>query len=388
MQCPKCGSKVSEGSRCCLHCGTMMEQIIAANPNGNVTGGMSVQQPSPGMTQQNNMNNQFMQQNTQQQQGYVQPIGVIQQPTGSGRDDKIKEYYKYYFGKSYDTVINSNFSVGTFFFGALWLLGYKLYSQAVSYFFTMLALEVASTIIVAFCAFLLGPLVTVISLIFLIVMIVIGVRYAKSFYSDRLMKANNDIRNIMNVTENEEERIRMCKDAGKPIYPVLFLIALPWIIALGAIVMAVFGTVGTSSSIIDNSRKDSAADKAHEYINLVRNGVLSESIVTVDGSKFEDKHAYYMLIDDSKTSKEFVDNEYDSTSSDNKGIVVLDYGNTSKSYYICLNTSVGSNYTVSEDGYPIYEANIKRSAVTKIETCDVKKIINMYRAKQLIYKDR
>jgi len=180
----------------------------------------------------------------------------------------------------------------------------------------------------------------------------------------------------------------MCKDAGKPIYPVLFLIALPWIIALGAIVMAVFGTVGTSSSIIDNSRKDSAADKAHEYINLVRNGVLSESIVTVDGSKFEDKHAYYMLIDDSKTSKEFVDNEYDSTSSDNKGIVVLDYGNTSKSYYICLNTSVGSNYTVSEDGYPIYEANIKRSAVTKNETCDVKKIIKMYRAKQLIYKDR
>ncbi len=385
MQCPKCGNKVSEGSRCCLHCGTMMEQVIAANQNG------AVNQPTNGFTQQtNNFNSvnqpqQPMQQNMQQQ-GYVQPTGIVQQ--SSGRDDKIKEYYKYYFGKSYNKVINSNFSLGTFFFSPLWLLGYKLYSQAVSYFFTMLALDVVSFLILFFGAILLGPLVSVISLIFFIIIIVISVRYAKSFYSDRLMKANNDIRTIMNNTENEEERIRMCKDAGKPIYPILFLVALPWILALVAIVLSIFGSVHSTTLVIDNSRKDSVVDKAREYIFITRSDILSGKVVPVDGSKFEDKHAYYMLIDTSKDSKEYVYNEYNSSSDNNKGIVIFDYGNTSKSYFICLDTSFGSNYNVSEDGYPIFEANIKRSVVEKNRTCDIKQTIKMYRAKQLVYKDK
>lgn len=189
------------------------------------------------------------------------------------------KYLRAYFGSSYDKVMNSNFSIGTFLFGWLWLIAYKLYGLAGKMFLIFLGLSIASRVVLAIFVALFGVFGGLFAIIAIIVAYVwVDVIFAKNFFSDRTATASFEIDKIIKSTDDENERLEKCKKAGKPLYLVLFLaFAIPGIALLG-IIGLLFAGVGGNLRMIENSRKDYFLDTSKAYINAIKNAVAADEL--------------------------------------------------------------------------------------------------------------
>ena len=375
MECPNCGFKVSDTARCCLHCGTMFQHNVNVQTgvdNVLVNTNSAVVQPN---NFQPNVANQPMVNSTQPNSVGNNNV-QFQSTSNTNKEDETKKYYKAYFGSSYDSVMTSGFSFGTFFLGIVWLLVYKLFSNALGLFLTILVIEVVAFVL-TFVSLFIGIPIGIFGFIAFIANIIVTFNYAKSFPSDRLAKANNDIGKILNSTNDEAERLRLCAKAGKPIYWFLLLDVLP----VGTIILSIIASISSTIHTIDNSRKEYIIDNSKQHINIVRNYILAQEIIPSDGKEYVNDKYYYALIDSEKEGKQYINYEH---MPEGKGIVL--YRRTSKGseYYICF---ADSKYMISSNGFPLREDSLRRIGAEKGGNCNINETIEKYDAQQLIMKE-
>lgn len=219
MQCPNCKMNVSEGASSCLHCGTQF-QTVPNTPLANTNVDIAVSNPVDFSAQ--------MAEKAVAAQEEVQEI-----------EDR-KKYQKIYLGLDYKRVTGRNFSWGVFFsgltsvFGPIWFLIHGLFGQALKWFLTNLGIGFVYK--VWGLLFSHSKLDRPFNFIIGVLLIALAIYYAKIFYSDYLEKVNYDINVILKTTQDENQRISMCrkKRFGLCIFKIPLLILL--IIAYSSII--------------------------------------------------------------------------------------------------------------------------------------------------------
>lgn len=177
MQCPNCKYPINDNAKICIHCGTMFSK----------------------------------ESNDQQKQ-----------------QDSINktEYLNAYSGGKYFQIVSSRFSWQVLLFGKYWLLTNRLYKDALIWFGLQVLLrciEVVATFIWIYkTLFGMHTSEHLYKGILVIITIIIHIVYSTKYSHIYAEEANSSVNEIMEKTTNEEERIELCKQAGKPLY--LFLI--------------------------------------------------------------------------------------------------------------------------------------------------------------------
>jgi len=305
--CPSCGTAIKDGNHFCINCGARVTD-------------QEINNPQPLSNQPSNQAN-----------------AINPKPLTTNKPDREK-YYRAYFGSSYDTVRNGSFSIGTLFFSWIWLLLYKLYSQAGSLFVTVLIVDVIGGIV----TFIIPPLKGIVGLGTSIFTIIYIYNYAKEFNYYRMEKADKDIDDVFRNYVNEDDRIAACKRMGGVNVIILVLI----IAYIGLPILLVFSVFSATSRTIDNSRKSTFLSTAKEYANRTKTLYAAQDVRPSKG-KFDFENNYYVLIDGSSYNKVIhpLTNTYSSASANDYGYVLLESQPDSKyKYYICLVSKIGDNY--------------------------------------------
>lgn len=229
MECPNCHAPVAPGVNYCTNCGTMLSQVSA--------------QPSFTMPTQNNEN--------------------------------LDKYYDAYFHGKYDSVAKSGFSIGTFFFGPIWLLASGLFKEAGSYFVIALLIGFAT----GFVQTLLPPLRPICSIVNMVAGLALAIHYAKEFPNYKLVKADIKINNIIRSTPDENERINRCRAAGNGNSAIVIIVVIISLAFIGLIVTGILGSISATSRTYDNSRKNTFVSTAKEYSNNLRNLAYNDELI-------------------------------------------------------------------------------------------------------------
>ena len=286
MLCPTCNMNIKDDAQFCIHCGTQFSNSPAPQGQAIQQGVQSNQPNHPGQPVQQTLPqnntcpkcNMALQPgasfctNCGAQLGTVQPFAQVTQ-TAAQKQDEREKYYQAYFNNKYHEVAQKGFSFGTFFLGCLWLMCFKLYSEAGTWFLILIGLYIVTAILVRLLAFtLIIPIIILIADI--IIIIRMAVNYAKDFTSMRIAKASNEIDNILRLTDDEDERIRLCKKAGKPNYIACFII-LNIILGCIGVIFSVFSSTFES---IEDTRKDEFASTAEEYVSEVKTAAVADEL--------------------------------------------------------------------------------------------------------------
>ena len=261
--CPSCNTPIIAGTQFCTNCGANLGNNQVSNPT--------------------QVNQQIPAQSTQSQ--VLSQVGV--QTSTNNRVD-MEKYLRAYFGFRYNSIISSNFSFGTFFFGWFWLLIYGLYSMAGRLFLTQLGISIASAVVeVIFSAVGLGSLVTLAASIINIYILVV---YAKNFSSAYIDRANKEIEYILSRTQDEEERIKLCKTRGG----INLIPSIITLVIIGLFIYGIFSALskGTGGTI-ENSRKDTFMDTSKAYINAIKNAVAADELKCGDSISKVGQGVYY-----------------------------------------------------------------------------------------------
>lgn len=198
MKCPKCNMNIKDDARMCIHCGTQFSSTLTS-PEQKQLG------ICPNCKASIELGIQFCTQcGAKINQEMVNTMPQVQ--VAPANDDR---YLKAYFGSRYDSVMKYSFSIGTLFFGWLWLLIYGLFKPALNLFLIVFGINFVTIIIEG----LIGG--QIISLLGVVVQIYFVIQYAKDFSSFRIEKANNEIEEILRNYQDENERLEMCKKKGK-----------------------------------------------------------------------------------------------------------------------------------------------------------------------------
>lgn len=270
MQCPKCQMNVKEGSQFCIYCGTQFSGIQTQQPQISTNVCPKCNEPiAPGAQFCTNCGEQL---NGNQIQALTTPQPVQSVEPVVKKTIDYDKYFNAYFDHKYTDVAKSSFSFGTFLFGFWWLLIYKLYAAAIKMFIVLFVAGFIARIVTGVIAFS-GSKSVLIVLIPLVANIVISVIYAQNFSRLRIEKANIEIENIINSTNNEEERIKKCRDAGKVNYIILAIVLLPVILVLLSF-FGFFSNISGPGGSIERSRLDTFKDTAVMYINEVKTTVV------------------------------------------------------------------------------------------------------------------
>ena len=299
MQCPKCNMNVADGAKMCLHCGTQFT-YSQVQPDTQVLPGATGEVQCPNCQAYVSGSSQFctncgqqLKQHTSQapaqqyrdlpqgqtpvqqfstNQGIIQANAqVIKSQAEKNRDQEERiKYQKAYFGKSYERVTTSSFSFPTFLFGIPYLLIYKLYSEAINWFVTLIIVAVVTGLL-SIVLFFISP---IISLGVLGFQIYLGIKFAKKFYPAYLERANREINEIMQKTTDEEERLRLCKKANRPSYIWLTVFIL---LLISPIALEMYSS-RKSTEWIDSSRQDTFANTAEMYLYGVKNEALGNNL--------------------------------------------------------------------------------------------------------------
>ena len=301
MQCPNCQMNIKDDSQFCIHCGTRFSNSMSTTVS-QVQNTAPVQ-PSicPKCQQPIQAGSKFCtncgsQLATNQVSAPSTPDQILQQNQQAlaNEQNERDKYLRAYFGSSYDKVMNSNFSIGTFLLGWWWLIAYKLYGLAGKMFLIFLGLSIASRIVLAIFVALFGVFGGLFAVIAIIVAYIwVDVIFAKNFFSDRTAKASLEIDSIIRSTDNETERLERCKKAGRPLYFVLILAFILPVLTLLGIVGIFLMAVGASSRTIDNSRKDYFLDTSKAYINSIKNAVAADELKCGEVYSKLDPGVYY-----------------------------------------------------------------------------------------------
>ena len=307
MQCPNCKMNISDSSRICLHCGLQFNQIqsssgvcpnckAAVNPTDQFCISCGTNLASTGASVSTS---QVSQQTPQQQVG----VPFVKQNNAINKEP----YLKAYFGKRYDRVFNSTFSVGTLLFHELWLFVWRLYAPGIRLILT----QIGVTIVFAFARLILSSLGIIsvvlaltgtdliLTIIQLVVHIIVLINYAKTFPKLILNRAASEINKIMEKTADETERIKRCKRAGTPNYIFMFIVIFITCVLTFVVIKSVDKTTSESKSKY-------FSDVALEYVNEIRyvvsgnelwcgdkienlpSGVYYYAFTTADGSSATD----------------------------------------------------------------------------------------------------
>lgn len=266
MQCPNCKMNIKDGSQFCMHCGSRFSNSpvpqaqtvmpsVCPNCNAPVQAGAS-----------------FCVKCGNRISNGQSPNGMVMQPqiqVNNGQND-IEKYQRAYFGKSYDRVMDSSFSLGVFFFDWVWLVVFGLYSTAVKLFLTHIGINILARVL----GLVLGSLSGILAFG---ANIYVSYLYASEFSNSRLDKANKEIDNILRTTQNEEERLRLCKKASRNVTGIIIVVSiiLVLVIGFGVLFMA---SIASAASAIDDSKKDTFMDTSRVYINATKNAVLADEI--------------------------------------------------------------------------------------------------------------
>ena len=139
MQCPVCKLNIKDDATMCMHCGTSFQ-----NNNVNTQLGMYQQPQTP---QYGSVVPQRGVQPTSQQPVYQQTQFIPRSNTLSITDEQRDSYLAAYAGFRYNGIRNSQFSIGTFFLGWLWLAMNRLYSKAFKMWLVSLGIRLLASVI-------------------------------------------------------------------------------------------------------------------------------------------------------------------------------------------------------------------------------------------------
>ena len=204
MICPKCQMNIKDDARICVHCGMQFNNVQS----------VEVQKPSlvcPSCNSQIDSGLKFCTNcGADLSSVQVNSTPVVQSTPVINNENDRDRYLRAYFGKNYDSVMKSDFSIGTFFFGWLWLLLYGLFKPALNLFLICLGISFTTSLISVFIG---GG--KIFSLIGLVIQLYIVYQYANNFTAFRLDKANTAIDEVLRTVQDENERLVMCEKKGK-----------------------------------------------------------------------------------------------------------------------------------------------------------------------------
>ncbi len=409
MQCPNCQMNIKDGSKFCIHCGTQFNASMGMQTS-QIQSGTPIcpkcQAPIPegaqfctncGAQLNGGQSNQQVLVNTQNTQigPSTQPIQPVVQQSGSSLDSLDKEkYFNAYFNDRYHEVAKSSFSIGTFFLEWWWLIAYKLYNSAGMMFLFDFGITIGIRVLLYLFFILFGLAgVPLVGLVGLIAFIWNRVRFAKDFSSDRIAKASKEIDSILRSTDDEFERIERCKNAGKPLYFVFALFVLPMIIGIIGAFSGLGTGISSTSSTIENSKKDMFADTSRMYLNAVKNAVAADEIKCGDVMSKLGAGVYYYTFTTAKGdgATKLLDqggkSSWDSANVSGQAYIYKyinsDTGITSYKYAIVLVDEKGRGFgEFNGNGVPekvIGEQNINRSTVSNRDGNNRKKFYNQAR---------
>ena len=268
MQCPNCQMNIKDDAKFCIHCGTQFN-VSMGTQVAQVQSGTSTCPKCQAPIQEGaqfciNCGAQLA--STASQPAQTNQIMNVYTPEQAQADKAAQEkYFRTYLGSRYTSITNANFSFGTFFLGWPWLLFYKLYGAAGRLLLTQL--------VISFVAGLISRVIGILgSTVGLIANIYISYVYAQSFASAYRTRANSDVSDIMNQTQDEEERLKLCKKRGRPLYPALIIVCWPLVLLTVVPLLGAYSTV-------DNSRQDVFMDTSHAYLNAMKNAVLADELI-------------------------------------------------------------------------------------------------------------
>lgn len=272
MQCPNCKMNISDSSRICLHCGLQFNQIqsssgvcpnckASVNPTDQfcISCGTNLASASASVS-----TSQVAQQTPQQQVG----VPFVKQNNAINKEP----YLRAYFGKSYDHDMTSHFSIGTFFLEWFWLAFYRLYGDAFSMVLTQIGVGIALFVVLLVLNLIGINLSSISSGLSFAASIYISIIYAKKFPESYYKRADKKISEILEKTTDENERLKLCKKAGKPNFLV------PIIIFLAPLIIVPLLVLPATMNTIDKTRINVFADEAQTYINEVRTLVLFDKL--------------------------------------------------------------------------------------------------------------
>ena len=299
--CPKCNSPIGEGKHFCTNCGFRVTDL-EINSQMKQSGSYDPNLP------------------------VVEKTNTVEEKVEEKTQDSEKEkYLQAYFNNKYEDVKNSNFSWGTLIFGWIWLVLYKLYSEAWQLFIAVIVAEVIGSIVggalmfVGFSLLLGGLVVQCASL-------VVTISYAKEFSRMRIERANKEIDKILLMTRDEEERIRCCKQAGGVNYLALVIIAivvLSWVAFIPRLLMS------------QNNAKKEVRENAHAYVKQLDSDISNNKIVPFEG-EYQDTGVYYIFINSSSTDLKNYPVRINSSNDETRGYIVLTKKQSNNKYYVCL----------------------------------------------------
>ena len=254
IQCPNCQAFVSGASQFCTNCGARLKTNVQQAPNQQYRDLPQGQTP----VQQFSTNSGTIQANAQVLKSHAQ--------WAQDQEDRIK-YQKAYFGKDYQKVTTSNFSFSTFILGIPYLLIHKLYSVAIEWFVIGIIAATVITIL-SVILFFFRPIIDIGAFCFYFYFSIV---FARKFYPACLERANREINAIMAMTNDEEERLRLCKKAHKPSYiwltVTILLIISPFLLSFW-----------NASQDMNNTRQYSFENIAESYLSEVKNGALANNL--------------------------------------------------------------------------------------------------------------
>ena len=144
MICPKCQMNIKDDARICVHCGMQFNNVQS----------VEVQKPSlvcPSCNSQIDSGLKFCTNcGADLSSVQVNSTPVVQSTPVINNENDRDRYLRAYFGKNYDSVMKSDFSIGTFFFGWLWLLLYGLFKPALNLFLICLGISFTTSLISVF----------------------------------------------------------------------------------------------------------------------------------------------------------------------------------------------------------------------------------------------
>ena len=157
-------------------------------------------------------------------------INNISQAVNIPASNNYEQYLEAYCGREYKRMKNAKWSWGVFFFGIFWELFYKMYKSAFLWIGIYIAIPVV-VYLLSLLALIIGSgslllLALIIPKISTILLFVLRIIHAYSFYQKYFEIAHKKINHIIVQNISEEEKIKECKKAGKPNYwlPLTLLI--------------------------------------------------------------------------------------------------------------------------------------------------------------------
>lgn len=247
MLCPNCSMNIKDDASFCIHCGTRFENNSYTAP-----------QIQTNTSVQNNV-------------GVQNNFGM--QPQQPKKEIDRDPYMRAYFGKRYTNIIETKFSWGTFFFEWFWYFFHRMYGIGFKFIFSIIGVSILSSLVsflVKLLLALLGVtqgiapsiLLLAIELVFLFVYVDISIGYCKNFSVYYLDKATEDIDDILKLTEDESERMKLCEKKGKPNLIIIAVFVLFFVWLIGSIFFGIF-------AIQDKSKKEKFYDTATYLVDKV-----------------------------------------------------------------------------------------------------------------------